>query len=117
VPTVKERPQALEVRHASRFAPCAGGFEPLLHGFDGYVVDVSILGEDVIGRIARVAEQVGNMAVGTPKRKCVNDSRLYLGVPVGFCDGRREVEAVNAAIRRDCMQQVFANLGRQCRNR
>ncbi len=64
---VDERAQALEVRNARGFAPFVRALEFPLDGLNRNVFEMTLFGEDVVGRVARVSEQVGNVAIRPSK--------------------------------------------------
>gem|GEM_PF-5753331 len=55
--------KALKVRKPSNLEPFARSAKFLLDGDGCYVVEVTVLGEDIVGCVVRVCEQVGDVAI------------------------------------------------------
>ena len=91
-----------------RLAASVGGGETFLHRFHRNVVDMALFSEDVIGRVAGIAEQIGDVTVGPSERQGVNDGCLHIWIAVILSDRCREVETIHAALRDDLLQDVFS---------
>jgi hypothetical protein len=57
--------------------------------------------------ITSVLQHVGDVAISAPNREGIDHRSFHFGIRISFRHGRREIEAVHAAVGRDFVENIL----------